>query len=136
LLELRFEVIKYKTLQENCASLETEVKALGNKAYKFRSKCKALEPDFEAVKESSRVLQSRVQGISDLEKELEASRSKNVEIQEHNERIQMELQLVREESSIRGGSKQRDSMARRARETGGGEMTVYFPSCSVVATIS
>jgi predicted RNase H-like nuclease (RuvC/YqgF family) len=97
LLELRFEVIKYESLQESCASLETEVKALANQAYKFRSKCEALEPHFEAVKESSRVLQSRVEGINDLEKELEASRSKNAEIQEHNERIQMELQSVREE---------------------------------------
>ncbi len=97
MLELRFEVIKYELLQENCVSLETEVKALANQAYKFRSKCEALEPDFEAAKEPSTVLQSCVEGISDLEKELEASRSKNAEIQEHNERIQMELQLVREE---------------------------------------
>jgi chromosome segregation ATPase len=97
LTEREFRIGEQESLQENCASLETEVKALANQAYEFRSKCEALEPDFEAAKESNRLLQSRVEGMSDLEKELEASRSKNAEIQEHNERIQMELQSVREE---------------------------------------
>jgi hypothetical protein len=97
LTEREFRLGEQESLQEKCASLETDTKSLSAEMMVWKEKCEALAPALDAAEESNLVFRSRVDNLGDVEKELEAIRAKSAELQVGYEASQRELASVKEE---------------------------------------